>query len=87
MKDYSLAAYKLLLITCQEKGYAFLTYEQYCTDNNLPERFVILRHDVDIKPENALVTAKIENEISIKTSCYFRIGKESNQPLIIKQMG
>ena len=86
MKDFSLAAYKLLLITFQEKGYVFLTYEQYCADNNLPERFVILRHDVDRKASNALKMASLENTLGIKGSYYFRIVKKSNKPEIIKRI-
>jgi hypothetical protein len=35
---------------------------------------------------DALKIAKIENELGIKASYYFRIGKESNQPEIIKQI-
>jgi len=47
---------------------------------------VIMRHDVDRKPENSLKTAIIENKFNIKASYYFRVGKESNQPKIIKQI-
>ena len=53
---------------------------------NLPEHFIILRHDIDRKPKNALKTAIIENKLGIKASYYFRIGKQSNQPEIIKQI-
>jgi len=86
MKDFSLTAYKLLLITFQENGYVFLTYEQYCADNNLPERFVILRHDVDRKAGKALKIARLENTLSIKGSYYFRIVRKSNKPEIIKRI-
>ncbi|MHA1753380.1 MAG: hypothetical protein ACTSYZ_13535 [Candidatus Helarchaeota archaeon] len=47
---------------------------------------IILRHDIDRKPKNALKMAQIEHELGIKASYYFRIVKESNQPDIIKEI-
>lgn len=38
---------------------------------------VILRHDVDLKPQNSLKTALIENELGWKATYYFRAVPES----------
>ncbi len=87
MKDFTLKAYKELLIAFKAKGYYFLTLEQFSNAlSKDSERMVILRHDVDRSPGKSLKTAIIENELSIKASYYFRIGKESNHPAIIKQI-
>ena len=84
--NFTISTYKQLLQELQKTRYSFLTLEQYCNMENLPERFIILRHDVDRKPGNALKIAKTENELKIKASYYFRTGKESNRYDIIEQI-
>ena len=43
-------------------------------DQKTPEtKYVILRHDIDAKPENALKVAKLEYDLGIKSTYYFRI--------------
>ena len=87
MRDFSLDIYRELLETLQQQGYQLIGYTDYLKAERLAvsgERFVILRHDVDAKPENSLKTAQIEHAIGAKATYYFRIGKESNNPSIIK---
>ena len=89
MKDFTFEIYTKLLKTFTKYNYHIYTLEEYLKakkNNVLKSRFVILRHDVDRKPGKSLIAAKIEKELSIKASYYFRIGKESNQPAIIKQI-
>jgi len=47
---------------------------------------VILRHDVDRLPENSLRTAKIEHDLGIRGSYYFRIVQESFDEEVIKKI-
>ena len=47
---------------------------------------VMLRHDVDLKPENSLATARIENELGWKAVYYFRAVPESWNEDIIRQI-
>ena len=58
--DFTLIAYKQLISTLQSQGYFFQTFEEYI--QNPKKRVVILRHDVDRKPGNALVFAEIEKD-------------------------
>lgn len=85
MKDFTLDIYRTLLETLQTKGYQLISYRDYvmtsCRDD---EKFVILRHDVDAKPENSLKTAQIEKSLGAKATYYFRVGKESNNPEVIR---
>ncbi|MDR1543513.1 MAG: hypothetical protein LBS50_03695 [Prevotellaceae bacterium] len=62
-----------------------MTFEQFCSGKTA-EKFVILRHDVDLKAENSLETAKIENLLGICASYYFCIIPQSDKPHIIKQI-
>ena len=84
MIDFTLTTYKTLLQELITNSYSFQTLQDFIQK---PETAtVILRHDLDRKPENALVIAKIEKEIGIKASYYFRIIKESYDENIIKQI-
>ena len=69
MQDFTLTIYRKLLHELLANGYSFQTLQDFIQQ---PEaKAVILRHDVDRKPENALVIAKIEKEAGIKASYYF----------------
>ncbi len=84
--DFTLQKYKRLLQAFLDCQYGFVTFENYCqhkTDLDA-ERFVILRHDVDLKASNSLATARIEHSLGIKASYYFRVVPQSNMPEIIK---
>ena len=70
--------------------YGFLTFEQYCTlrqsGKPLPERFIILRHDVDKRPDYAVRMAELEASMNVRASYYFRIVPESNVPECIRRI-
>ena len=83
--DFTLEIYRELLCALRQKGYQFLTFEQYCQlKASLPKKFVILRHDVDLKAKNSLQTAQVEHELGVQASYYFRVVPQSNQPEIIR---
>jgi len=84
--DFTLKKYRELLEQLLDSHYRFVTFENYCTQKSKPERFVILRHDVDLKAENSLATAQIEHSLGVQASYYFRIVPQSNKPEIIKQI-
>jgi len=70
MQDFTLKTYKNLLQKLLASGYFFQTLQDFI---QRPEKkTVILRHDVDRKPGNALVIAKIEKNAGITASYYFR---------------
>ena len=88
MKDFTVNAYNELLDALISAGYEFQTFRDYL--KNPLEKVVILRHDVDKKPENSLRFAEIEHEKGLKASYYFRVVPESLQVdklLAIKALG
>ena len=90
MRDFTLHTYETLLRTIKSKGFKFLTFESYVKNKNENKKMVILRHDVDRLPKYALQMAKVENDLGIFSSYYFRITPNSNNPNIItkiKQLG
>jgi hypothetical protein len=81
--DFTLKIYQKLLESLQNSGYSFFTFEQYCL-READGKFVILRHDVDLRAAHSLATARVEAELGIKASYYFRVVRQSNKPEIIK---
>ena len=81
--DFTIKTYRHLLISLKEAGYHFITFEEWCATRETVKT-VILRHDVDKKPERSLALARIETSLGIKATYYFRIVPQSNQPVYIK---
>jgi hypothetical protein len=84
LNDFTLKTYQLLLKALLKDGYSFQTFEEFL--ENPSERVVILRHDVDALPQNSLATAQREKDLGIRGSYYFRIVRQSNNPVFIKKI-
>lgn len=85
MKDFTRSVYQDLLTALLNAGYLFLTLENYI-ETDAFGKAVILRHDIDLLPENALAVAGIEHDLGIRASFYFRIMKQSFDEAIIRQI-
>ena len=55
-----------------EQGYEFITFNEYLLEKK-PNKFVILRHDVEKYYANALRFAEIQHEMGIRGTYYFRM--------------
>lgn len=86
MKDFTPHIYRNLLISLQDTGYSFMTFEEFCVHGKRYNKCVILRHDVDKRPEKSLKLAEIEGKLGIKATYYFRIVSESNHPEFIRKI-
>lgn len=94
--DFTLSSYRNLLESLKAAGYSFVTFYDFIQHSTLnpnselatrnPERFVILRHDVDLKPQNSLHFAQIQHQMGIRGTYYFRIVPQSYQPHIVGQI-
>lgn len=87
--DFTLSTYRNLLQSLQNAGFFFKTFAESLSKENAFDgnsKFVILRHDVDLLPENSLRFAKIQAELGIKGSYYFRAVPESWDEKIIKEI-
>lgn len=74
MRDFTVEKYGELCMTLLDAGYQTTTLKGYltlCADDTA-QNIAIMRHDVDRKPLNALKMAKLENELGICSSYYFR---------------
>lgn len=80
--DFTPKIYKQLLESFQDNGYSFQTFEEFITKPN--EKVIVLRHDVDRMPKNALELAIIEQSLGIKATYFYRIVKEVDVPELIE---
>ena len=83
--DFTLKIYAELIRALKRSGYAFYTFEEWC-EGKAQGRYVILRHDVDLRAGHSVATARIEAEEGAKASYFFRIVPESNQPDKIREI-
>ena len=72
MMDFTLNMFEKLCKTIATSDYKVLTVKAYILSKNKPKKFIILRHDVDSKPEYALKMAKIERKYGLYSTYYFR---------------
>ncbi len=70
MRDFTLEAYRRLC-ECLLETYSPVRVIDYLRGEGRG-RVAILRHDVDRKPENALAVARLERELGVTSSFYFR---------------
>jgi hypothetical protein len=71
VRDFTMAKYGELCRVLLGAGYTPVTVEQYLAGGS-GGRTVILRHDVDRKPENALKMAELEHALGVTSTYYFR---------------
>lgn len=83
--DFTQKKYRQLLSQLKDSGYIYFTYTEYCA-GAMPQRFVILRHDVDLNPQNSLAIARDEIELGARASYYFRAVPKSWNEDIIKEI-
>jgi hypothetical protein len=80
--DFSLAMYAEICKALQSHN--VVTVQYYLS--NVPESpYIVLRHDVDRSPKNALAMAKLEHEYGIQSTYYFRYPNTFNMR-VMKQI-
>lgn len=88
--DFTLKKYKALIRALHNGGYKFVTMSELieAQKQNWPMRQALccMRHDVDLRANQSLRVARIEHDMGIKATYYFRVTKGSNVPSIIRQI-
>jgi hypothetical protein len=85
-RDFTLSGYTQLCQAILAANYTIWPIAKYLTCYEYPRRLVLLRHDVDRRPETALRMARLENEAGIHSTYYFRSVGGVFNPVIIKQI-
>tara|TARA_Y100000588_G_scaffold130180_1_gene142595 strand:+ start:49 stop:825 length:777 start_codon:yes stop_codon:yes gene_type:complete len=85
--DFTLNTYKRLLETIKETQHETCSVQQYISDQiDKRSKLIILRHDVDRRPVNALKMAKIEASLGFQSTYYFRHMRNTFKPQIIQEI-
>lgn len=92
-RDFTIDRYMKLLEAMMNRSFFFFTVYDYNlqrlsreVEDVVNERVIILRQDVDRLPENSLAFARIQKEIGIRSTFYFRSVNESFEPKIIEEI-
>jgi len=83
--DFTRKKYIDLLKKLKYGRWKFLTYSEYCK-GSYDGCFVILRHDVDMLPGHSLEIARIEHDMGIKATYYFRTVPQSWDERVIREI-
>ena len=73
MRDFTLSVYSDMLDAAVAAGYECVSFSDVIRGRKDEGRWVVFRHDVDLKPWNSVATAKLESEKGIRGSYYFRV--------------
>jgi len=82
--DFTRTTYKRLLTALKSSKYGFQTLNDFI--QVAKQKTIILRHDVDRLPSNALKFARLENERGIGATYYFRAVPESWDEGVIREL-
>lgn len=81
MPDFTLSVYQKVLESLQQSGYVLQPFREFKLSSL--GRVVVLRHDVDRYPKNALKMAELEASLDIMATYYFRVIPSVFKPNII----
>ena len=89
--DFTIKSYLSLIESLQSNSYIFLPFKEYIQSNlsinqSPTQSIIILRHDVDKLKNNSLRFAKIQNDMGIKGTYYFRVVPQSYDEKVIKEI-
>jgi len=82
--DFTFKTYKRLITGLIFQGYEFQTFSEFA--GKPVKQAVIIRHDVDRKPGNALKMAQLEKQVGINGTYYFRALPGSFDKKVIEQI-
>lgn len=86
VKDFTLRAYRRYIEAIKSSFSDILRFDDFFLSDPKPVCFCLIRHDVDRKPKNAFIMAKLENEIGVKATYYFRAKSRVFNHDIIKKI-
>lgn len=72
IRDFTVTQYARLIDAALAADWTFLTVREYLSSDAPPENFIVLRHDVDRRVENALALARLEADRGVTATYYFR---------------
>ena len=82
--------YLEFLAKAKARGFSFVRFQDFLPGRpQLPERYIILRHDVDFAPEYSLQMAQLEHEAGVASTFFVLVDGQFYNPLqkqVIEQL-
>lgn len=85
-RDFTEGGFVQLLRALLASGYEFRAFDDYIAGAAVPDRVIILRHDVDRRPSHSLRFARLEALHGVRSTFYFRIVPESFDAEAIREI-
>ena len=82
---FTIRKYRRLVQAFVESGYRIMPVRAYLETSPVG-KILVLRHDVDEQPQNALKMATVENELGVHATYYFRRVSKSDHPDVIRKI-
>lgn len=86
MIDFTMARYGEILNAALDAGYRTSTVRDLFAAEAIDDPHIVLRHDVDRRPANAVTMARTEAERDIQATYYFRIIPQTFKPSMIREI-
>jgi hypothetical protein len=84
--DFTLEKYESIARAALNAGYKILPVSDWADMPESQRLGIMMRHDVDRHPENALAMARLEHRLGVRSTYYFRILPCAFVPSIIKEI-
>lgn len=85
MREFTFKSIRAVYEEFLKNGYEVISFLEYLKNSNR-EKVMILRHDVDRFPKQSLKMAKLEHELGVTATYYFRTRKTTYKPDIINEI-
>ena len=85
VRDFTFETYSNYLQAIQQQDIPFVLFRDFFRQPETSS-FCLLRHDVDRWPGRSLNMARMESEMGVKSTYYFRIKRNTLKPEIIKEI-
>ena len=81
--------YVRFLDRAKARGFSFVQFRDFLSASTLPERYIVLRHDIDFAPYHSLEMAELEHEAGVKSTFHVLVDGQFYNPLqpgVIRQL-
>ena len=83
--DFTIRKYRQFVQAFVESGYQITSVRHYL-ETSPSGKVLVLRHDVDEQPQNALKMAEVEKGLGVNATYYFRRVPKSDHPDVIRKI-
>ena len=82
LNRFSRTAYEAFLAKAKERGYSYVCFREFLPGAPpRPDRYIVLRHDIDFAPEFSLEMAEIEHAAGVRSTYFVLMDGQFYNPL------